>query len=324
MTEPNLSKFLPPSLGTLFGQPIDGTDSQARPAAEAQTIPGAFAAPELCTLVDDYRADVMPSDPVVEVKLDGLRCLYIGGDLVTREGSTFEAAAHCLPILRGMEANYGRRMMFDGEYIEDGGLEATLSAFRSRKGNGCLWLFDAVPLDEWRSGSPSRQTLIDRKTALRRQLLAVTEGRTNVAVGFVEHKAIGRRDVDAHAQAVWEAGFEGLVIKSEASRYVRKRTGDWMKVKQNMRSPVVVLDVLGKNAKGIDVAKALLVRLAINPRAEAFKIPVAGPLARYLWEDRSNFVGSTQLIDHHGFTGGGVPREARLAVVPAAAFEAKD
>lgn len=318
MTEPNLSKFLPASLGSLFGQPIESTDDQPRKVMPPQTIPGAFSAPELCTLVEEYRDDVMPSDPVVEVKLDGLRCLYIGGELFTREGAPFEAAAHCLPILRGMEANYGRRMFFDGEYIEDGGLEATLSAFRSRKGAGCLWLFDAVPLDEWRAGTPSRQGLIERKAGLRRQLLSVTEGRTNVAVGYVEHQAIGRRDVEANAHAVWSAGFEGLVIKSEASRYNRKRTCDWMKVKQKMRSPVVVLDVLGKRAGGVDTAKSLLVRLAVKSSAEAFKVPVAGALAQGVWDAQTSLVGSTVYVDHHGFTGGGVPREARLTSVQSA------
>lgn len=311
MTEPNLSKFLPPSLGSLFGQPLETVEDGPRKAAPAQSIPGAFSAPELCTLVDQYRDSVMPRDPVVEVKLDGLRCLYIGGQLVTREGSPFEAAEHCRGILRSLEATYGQRMFFDGEYIEDGGLEATISAFRSRKGAGCLWLFDAVPLDEWRSGLASRQGLRDRKAGLRSGLLSVTQGRNDVSVGYVEHQPIGRRDVDENARAVWSAGFEGLVIKSESSRYSRKRTCDWMKVKQNSRSAVVVLDVLGKRVGDVDVAKALLVRLAVD-RSEAFKVPVHGELAKALWSGRSQIIGGKVDIAHHGFTGGGIPREARF------------
>ena len=329
-----LSKLLPPSLGTLFGHPFEAAEERPIVKAYPATIPGARNAAELCCIVDQYRPDLLPRDAIAEVKIDGHRCLYIAGHLWTREGSPFEAAEHCLPILRGMEAQYGVPMVFDGEYVEDGGLESTLAAFRSKKGNGCLWLFDAVPLDQWQSGRASRQTLILRKLNLRDCLMKVTERRSGVPVGYIEHVQVkSPADVEARAQDVWRAGFEGIVVKAAGSFYLRKRTCDWMKVKLRTVSTMDVVDVVGCE-RDVEVvegdkriverrrcAKTLLVRLpghdGKRPVGRVCKVPIeAGGLSETLWQHRGDLMnGGTVEVEHAGFTGAGNPREAILKSV---------
>lgn len=324
-----LSKFLPPSLGTLFGQPDEEAVQVHSPPAGF--IPGAHAAPELCTLLDRYAPDVIPKTALTEVKVDGIRALHIAGRIYTREGSTFEAAEHCLPLLHNLERWYGKPMFFDGEYVEDGGIEATLAAFRSRKGNGVLWLFDAVPFDEWQSGKPSRETLFQRKTLLRRALAAVTRNQPS-NVGYLENSGpMNASAIEARARSLWASGFEGLVIKAADSFYCRKRTCDWLKLKLRTVTPMVIVDVVGCSHK-VEVvkgnerktveqmrAKALLVRLpslAADGRPQRpVKLPVRGGLAETLWRRRGDLVGTTCEVEHSGFTGAGNPREAELKKV---------
>jgi ATP-dependent DNA ligase len=305
----DLAKSLPPGWGAFFGHPVE-TAKPSKPMPPGN-LPGAYNAPELCLVVEQYRADLLPRDPVAEVKIDGLRCLYIGGRLWTREGSPFEAAEHCLPILREVEAVYGQPMFFDGEYVEEAGVEATLASFRRRAGTGCLWLFDAVPLDQWMSGQPSRQMLWDRKAGLRPAIAQATQAR-QAAVGFIESLEIaGEHQVETAARELWSMGYEGLVIKSAGSRYVRKRTSDWMKVKLRTVSDMIVVDVLPCKRDGKDAAKAVLVRL---PREGSTPIRVATPggLGETIWRHRGNLIGERVQVEHAGFTAGGQPREAVL------------
>jgi ATP-dependent DNA ligase len=308
-----MSRFLPPSLGTLFGQPVE---HEAKPvkAMPPASIPGAFNAPELCTLIETYRPDLMQVNrSVAEVKLDGLRCLYIAGQLVTREGSPFEAASHCLPFIERLEIEMGEPMFFDGEYVEDGGLEATESAFRSRKGAGVLWLFDAVPFSQWQYGAPSRDPLLVRKEKLLAAFRRTGLHRDESTVGFINHATvIGPADVEAYAQSLWAQGYEGLVIKDTCTRYQRKRTSDWMKVKARTKSEMVVVDVMGCTREGRETAKSLQVRLQ-NHDAKPCMLPVRGGLADTIWSARSHLVGRTVQVEHAGFTGGGQPREAVLS-----------
>lgn len=329
------SKLLPPSLGTLFGQPFESLKPLATLPDPPANLPGAHAAPELCLIVDQYREELLPRDAIAEVKIDGIRCLYIAGRLWTREGSPLEAAEHCLPILRAMESAYGRPMFFDGEYVEEGGLEATIAAFRSRRGAGCLWLFDAVPFDEWKSGKASRQPLLERKKELRRTLLKVTEGGTGIPVGYVEHIApLDARLVELYARDLWSSGFEGMVIKSGSTRYLRKRTCDWMKLKLRSVSTMQVVDVVGctRNVEVVaggrrlveprECAKALLVRLpgrqvvegrlGLPCRSMRISVP-AGGLSESIWDRRADLVdGGSIDVEHAGFTAGGNPREPIL------------
>jgi len=312
----DLSHILPPSLGSLFGQapePVERAPVKASPPA---SIPGAFNAPELCSLLEGWTPGLHPARAGVEVKLDGIRCLYIAGQLYTREGSPMECASHCLAWLRGIEANMGTPMFFDGEYVEEGGLEATLSAFRSRKGNGCLWLFDAVPLDQWKSGKPSRAILRDRKEKLRKAVKATTAGRSDCAVGYIEHVDIGRDQVEDECLRLTRLGYEGLVIKNLDAPYFRKRNSEMLKVKLRCVSKLLVVDVAGCRRNGREEAKALIVRLPGKHGQQAhstIKVPVpAGGAAETAWRVRADLIGEMVDVEHCGFTGAGNPREAVL------------
>ena len=309
-----LPDWVPQSVSSMvFDQPAEAIERTPPPA----DIPGAFNAPELCLLVDQYQPDLVREGSIAEVKLDGIRCLYIGGRLWTREGSHFAAAEHCLPVLRSIEQAFGKPMFLDGEYTEEGGFERTLAAFRSGRGNGCLWLFDAVPLDEWQSGRPSREPLRERKARLKYAMMKAGS-RPGLPVGFIDHVAhVDPAIIESYARDIWANGYEGLVIKSASTLYVRKRTCDWMKVKLRTVSTVQVVDVAGCVRGGQEQAKWVLVRLPGKDSRglplQPMKLNVRGSLAETIWRNRGGLLNGGSIdVEHHGFTGGGNMREPVL------------
>ncbi len=204
----------------------------------AQPISGAYAAPELCMLVTQpprlvYQkpltyADGSPVGWLVQVKHDGIRALCIGDQLVTREGTPFNAAMHCMSELQQLAEAYGMPMMFDGEYLEQGGLNATLSAFRSGRGKGCIFLFDAIPLADWRGGEcnvPLKRRLDLLEAHLSRSVYHHIKPVPYMPM--IENHRI--MDI---ARIGWSAGQEGLVIKRPKSTYYRCYSPEWVKIKK--------------------------------------------------------------------------------------------
>lgn len=319
MTDHESESHLPASLGRLFGQPPEAPISH--PRRNAAEIDGALAAPELCQLAEAFDDRRMPAHALGQVKIDGIRCLYIGGALYTREGQPLDAANHCLPMLRAIEEAFGCPMFLDGEYVEDGGLEATIAAFRSGKGAGVLWLFDAVPLMQWKSGQPSAKLFGQRVRDLGEAFDAARNGWGDNpaphAVGFIEPADLGGQAINAYAlaESLWANGYEGLMVKDARAPYIRGRSRAWQKMKRLSKSRAIVVDVLGGTRRGQATATALLCRLDGDPPSRAFKVPCLGTVGHAVWLARNELAGEAIEFEHKGFTGGGNPREPRLLTV---------
>lgn len=186
---------------------------------------------ELCTLAVKWDGKVPVGGLIVQEKVDGIRALWIDGQLVTREGHAIGGTGHIAEALAKLEKAFGRRMMLDGEFQVDGALRPTLRHFANggRYGDaGRLFLFDAVPLDDWR-GDRCQMPLGVRLEALD-AAGAVLAGDTVSVLPWRLCASSGA--VQAEAAAVWARNGEGLVAKVPASRYQRRRDPSWIKVKK--------------------------------------------------------------------------------------------
>ncbi len=264
------------------------------PDATVRFIPGALDADELCQLVQPFDIDRYPHDAYVEPKLDGIRCIYLGGPdprFLTKEGQPIKLAGPALFACQNLELHFGRSMMFDGE-ITAGSFEETLSAFRSGKGHFALWLFDAVPLDEWHYNC-SVVPFVERRRALAAAMLA----RNTPYVGMLRNQPATLEAMMATAEKLWAADCEGLVIKSAREPYTRSRKGRWMKMKQELDATVTVI---GKETPSVLICK--------DAEDKVFKLYMPGRANRDALAHRSDIVGTKLDITCQGHTAGGLPR----------------
>lgn len=186
---------------------------------------------ELCTLAVKWDGTVPADGLIVQEKVDGIRALWIDGQLVTRGGNAIGGTSHIAAALAQLERSFGRPMFLDGEFQVDDALRPTLRhlANGGRYGDaGRLFLFDAVPLDDWRADrcpmplSARLKALDAARDALAGDAVSVLPWRSCVTSGAVR----------GEAESVWARSGEGLVAKVPASFYRRRRYRAWAKVKR--------------------------------------------------------------------------------------------
>ena len=220
--------------------------AEPRPALPpVQVITGGAAAPELAMLCRDASHDVIASMDamrVVQLKADGLRAIYIDGRIVSREGVPMGCALHCQPALRRIEQAMGCAMVFDCEYVADGGYAATVSEHKRGEGAGVLWIFDALPLADWLKGG-SDVGCMNRLMALREAIGAAE----SPFVGMLNYWLLNGQETIAKAAELWAYGYEGVVTKRWDSPYVRERSNDWLRLKQTFTADLPVVDSVFKD-----------------------------------------------------------------------------
>ncbi|MBX9816060.1 MAG: hypothetical protein K2X76_15285 [Sphingomonas sp.] len=251
-----LERIINPMLGLI----MPGYTERAAEKREPQPVkvmPGAGRFPELCTLARDVEPEQLDQLPnadrrLVQVKIDGIRALYVDGRIVSREGVPLDCALHCQPALRRLEEAFGRPMMFDGEYVEEEGFVATIAAQRRGEGYGAIYLFDAVPLEDWTAGGGDAPALW-RLQELDKRVMASE----SPFVGMLKFWEMDAQATRAKFAELIREGYEGLVTKDPASPYVRARSDAWRRLKGRFSLYAPIIDVLMKDGR----LQAILVRI---------------------------------------------------------------
>ncbi len=216
-------------------------------------IPGMPNAPEPCALFGHWSEAGHPRDAYAQLKVDGIRALYVDTSIVSRQALPLDCALHCLPGLHAIEQAYGEPMVFDGEYVEPAGFNATLAAHKRGWGVGRVWLFDAVPYSQWRDNRFTER--LDVRVPRLNEIVQ------RLKLPFVDslplHPMPTVADAMAEAETVWARGGEGIVVKAGSSRYERGRTRAWSKIKRRESADGVIVDL---DVRG-GVLKALLVKV---------------------------------------------------------------
>jgi bifunctional non-homologous end joining protein LigD len=201
--------------------------------ARKAAFPAPFT-PEMATLVDDVPAG---DEWLHEIKYDGYRLVVMiqkgQARLITRNGNDwtdrFPDAARALAALPATSA------VLDGELVvltRQGttSFQALQNVLNSGRGGELVfYAFDLPYLDGMDlRGSP----LLARKEALR-TLLAGGDGGVRFSDHIVGHGA-------KFYQQACGMGLEGIISKRADSRYVHKRTRDWLKIKCLLRQEFVI------------------------------------------------------------------------------------
>jgi bifunctional non-homologous end joining protein LigD len=183
------------------------------------------------------------SDPgwVFEPKLDGVRALaFRDGGEVRMFSRTGKAMFGYPELADGLAAEACDRFVIDGEVVAfDGGLTsfaklqqrmqlADPEAARRTNVAVYLYVFDLV----WLDGLDLRELPLRRRKSLLRAALSF-EG----PVHYVSHRNERGEEL---FRAACERGMEGLIAKRADSRYVNRRTRDWMKLKCSREQELVI------------------------------------------------------------------------------------
>lgn len=213
----------------------------------ARLIKGAREGLELCMLPQDVAEDDLDNihtgrPRVVQLKADGIRALYIDGRIVSREGGPLDCALHCQPGLRRLEEAMGCPLFVDGEYSEEGGFNATITAQKAGRGQGVFWAFDVVPLAAWQSGGWEMPT-VERLNWLRDHIHQAD----SPFVGMLDFWLLDAAETRAKARELWAEGYEGIVTKDPEAGYTRTRSPAWRRLKQTLTFDCPILDAAFKD-----------------------------------------------------------------------------
>lgn len=189
----------------------------------------------------DYDPARLPENAAVEIKYDGIGLCYVAGAIQTLEGVPMACASHLQRGLDELAGAFGQPMFFQGEYVEAGGFEKALSAFASGRGQGCVFIFDAVPIPAW-DGLELSISLRDRRALLEEAFAVAKPG---AGVGLAKHaQGFDRERVELAAGAAWEGGEEGIVVKDLDGPFVRAKDPSWMKIKRVLTVDVPVQSIM--------------------------------------------------------------------------------
>jgi len=200
-------------------------------------LPEKFS-PELATLVDAPPPD--PENWVFEVKFDGYRMLarIENGEvrLITRNANDW--TDRLLSLKRELERMKLPDGWYDGEIVvhddtgrpDFGRLQQAFDATRSE--DIVLFLFDVPYFD----GHDLRDMpLVDRRT-----LLGQVLERSNTRSDRVRFSAEFGTKPDELVVAACKIGLEGVIGKRRDSRYVSRRSPEWIKLKCGLRQEFVI------------------------------------------------------------------------------------
>lgn len=271
-----------------------------------ELLPGMTAAPEPCLLPAAHWTPETHMQPsIAQPKIDGIRGLHILTRMVTRQAQPFDAALHCLPALNRLEERFGQPMVFDGEYAEGDGFQATLAAFRKGEGQGVFYLFDAVPYEQWKANRFT-QPLEARLEAIERHMLHDEPFLTSLPPTTV-HSA---GDVEHLAGQAWASGAEGLVVKRARSVYARGRSQVWLKVKREQSVDGIVTDVIV--ADNDPKRAVVLVRIDGKVHRIAAMPPEVRELAYREAVHGVSFTGSCVEVEFNDYTDAGRLRGGKI------------
>jgi hypothetical protein len=211
----------------------------------ARMIFGGTAAPELCMLPVETALPDDNEKRVAQIKVDGINAMYVDNRIVGgREGGPLDCALHCQPALQRLEEHIGHPMVFFGEYSAHDGFNPTLGEYRSGKGDGVFWIYDAIPHGAWVNGQDYLVPIESRLESLR---TAFQAAETGLFVGFLDWWMLTPAETRAKALEIFAGGYEGLVSKKSGSPYRRRRHDDWRKVKERFTVPCQVVDSMRKH-----------------------------------------------------------------------------
>lgn len=174
-------------------------------------------------------------------KLNGVRCTYVNGKLISRQGTEFTGLDHIVDAIHKAEEKYGNQnMVLDGELIHknDGALSdndnfrlgtGIINAKEGDKSSIMFMVFDILAYDDFVEGK-SKATYGMRRGWLDTLNFVLSEITGSVEVVPLLYSGKNQNKIDEWLAFADSHGWEGIMLNKE-SPYECKRTTNLIKIK---------------------------------------------------------------------------------------------
>ncbi len=190
-----------------------------------------FVSPQLATLTEKYFSD---KDWLFEEKFDGIRCIVVSKNGIINLYSRYRNKLNLKfpTIIEPFKKQKIKNFIIDGEIVA---LEKGISSFsklqqvKKEKINIYFYAFDLLYLDKY---DLKDLPLIERKKLLKQNFRFSSKFRYTP---HVLEKGI------AFYKKACKKGLEGIIAKRKDSKYLSKRTKNWLKFKCSNRQEFVII-----------------------------------------------------------------------------------
>ncbi len=188
-----------------------------------------FISPMLATLTYDYFSD---NDWIYEPKLDGIRCIVVKKDrkvtLYSRNRNNLNKRfSSLLPLFQKQKSNF----ILDGEIVAfDKKVTSFSKLQQSEKSKTPIYFyaFDLLYFDKY---DLRKIDLLERKRILKTNFEFSSHFR------YTPHKT---KEGEKYFSLACKKGWEGVMAKKADSKYLSKRSRDWLKFKCGNRQEFII------------------------------------------------------------------------------------
>jgi ATP-dependent DNA ligase len=273
-----------------------------------------------CMLAHGFEPSRIHKWPVaVQEKLDGIRVLAIGGKddafvFYTRTGKEITSLEHIDKALRQImtSMNCEDQMVFDGEVVTSN-FNDTVSKVRKKSEQALtatFHIFDAIPLLAF--GLPQYRVPLSSRS----NWLEGTIGKYSEKLGVECVKVLQTtlannvEEVMAAYTAVRDKNGEGIIVKPTDGIYEKRRSYNWLKIKDCQTADVKVIGFEEGTGKYVGMLGALVVDF------NGVKVKVGSGLTDILriliWRDQDHWLGRLIEVEYHEITPDGSLRHPRF------------
>jgi len=246
-------------------------------------------------LAKTYNGEMPYEGMFISLKLDGLRAIFKGGQLYTRNGHVIQGVQHITRELSPDRSYDGELLIPNLHFQESSGKLRSFSACP----DAVYHIFD-LPEDNGRFEG--------RLAEMRHQEYAYA-GHPHIR--FVRHSLV--KDTEAiqrnFAKAI-AAGYEGLVIKTVDHFYQTKRSSDWLKLKLVQSEDLPIIGFFEGEGKYVGSLGGIIVD------RDGVPVKVGGgfsdDLRHEIWDNQDRYLGLIVEVLYHEVTPDGSLRHPRF------------
>lgn len=272
-----------------------------------------------CMLAHKYEEKRIKNWPVaVEPKIDGVRVLaFISKDEVkfySRSGKEYTTFNHLVePLLRVNDCvvNNSVGYVLDGEVVS-GSFNKTVGDVRRKDEQATdakFCVFDCISVDLFSApkGNETKETYKQRRAEVEELVKCID--RENVVI-LPQRLANNHDEVIALYNEYRSNGYEGAVVKPLEGTYQRKRSHNWLKIKDEITFDVRILRVFEGTGKYVGMAGGVYVDF------EGVEVSVGGGFSDKqradFWNLQSEVIGRLIEVAAHEVTPDGSLRHPRF------------